>query len=167
MLYANNNSSHVSSPRKFQDIRTALKDFARKRIFEEDQATYLAFTDPDTVLARIQKSPTGRISQLFRCRNSTGNYTWRECMAIQLTHGDSSLMLTADRTLEDEDRMPVVPAKTAEVLPTLLWDSLKRTPRSNISGRTGTAVFGGPARPFWTITASSLKKRLSGKPMRT
>ncbi|WP_229778473.1 EAL domain-containing protein [Acidaminococcus fermentans] len=90
MLYANNNSSHVSSPRKFQDIRTALKDFARKRIFEEDQATYLAFTDPDTVLARIQKSPTGRISQLFRCRNSTGNYTWRECMAIQLTHGDSS-----------------------------------------------------------------------------
>ena len=98
MLYANNNSSHVSGPRKFQDIRTSLKNFARKRIFEEDQAAYLAFTDPDTVLARIQKSPTGRISQLFRCRNSTGNYTWRECMAIQLTHGDSSLMLTANRT---------------------------------------------------------------------
>lgn len=163
MLYANNNSSHVSGPRKFQDIRTALKDFARKRIFEEDQAAYLAFTDPDTVLARIQKSPTGRISQLFRCRNSTGNYTWRECMAIQLTHGDSSLLLTADRTLEDQDRMPVVPANTAEVLPTLLWDSLKKNTQIKYFWKDRNRRFRGASQAFLDHYGFQSEKEIIGK----
>lgn len=108
------------------DFHEILQSFSRTYIYEEDQEGYLAFFNPDTIVARIQKSPYGRLEHCFRMRDKQGNYVWQECVVILLNNGrekDAPLLLTATKSIH----APIAPSGSHEAhhpsLDALLWQS--------------------------------------------
>lgn len=111
-------------------IRRYLQSFAQEYVYEPDRQGYLDFCNPDTAVARIQKSRYGRISYCCRVRDPHGNYHWRECVAVLLQKGLTErsghppLMLAAEKTIEEPVLLTESRTPEQSTLDTLLWQSL-------------------------------------------
>lgn len=132
------------------DIRHAVQAFARQSVYEDDRKRYLAFCDPDTVIARIQKSPYGRIACRFRVRDQRGNYGWKECTAILLASGNMPLMLTATKTVDPPLLSPAAgeTAPEGQLLPSLLWKNFERNTHFHYFWKDKERRFLGATRSF-------------------
>ena len=111
-------------------IRRYLQSFAQEYVYEPDRQGYLDFCNPDTAVARIQKSRYSRIAHCCRVRDPHGNYHWRECVAVLLQKGltersgHTPLMLTAEKTIEEQVLLTESRTPEQSTLDTLLWQSL-------------------------------------------
>ena len=125
-LYVHDSLFQLEQAAQTGDFHDILLSVSRAYIYEEDQEGYLAFFNPDTIVARIQKSPYGRLEHCFRMRDKQGNYVWQECVVILLNNGrekDAPLLLTATKSIH----APIAPSGSHEAhhpsLNALLWQS--------------------------------------------
>ena len=125
-LYVHDSLFQLEQAAQTGDLHDILLSVSRAYIYEEDQEGYMAFFNPDTIVARIQKSPYGRLEHCFRMRDKQGNYVWQECVVILLNNGrekEAPLLLTATKSIH----APIAPSGSHEAhhpsLDALLWQS--------------------------------------------
>lgn len=125
-LYAHTSFSQPSLQGPVHGISQTVRRVAQNYVYEDDRERYLAFFDADTIVGRIRKSTSGRISCRFRMRDRHGNYNWRECAVVLLSNGNDPAVMVAARMADQPAALPETPHTAGSGLSELLWRNFCR-----------------------------------------
>lgn len=75
------------------DLQRSFHEFARKFVITSEQESFLTFTDPSTIQARIEADGQGYIQKHFRIRQPDGNYQWKTIAFLMVPSTESQEFL--------------------------------------------------------------------------
>lgn len=163
------------------DLRSQLLQYGRSRIHPEDYDRFMDFQNIDTLPERMKAAGNGLLQGVFRTREQSGEYCWKEYTFMRVPKMDQNILLAAVRMLDQksvdfiigsengvtEENLALHPSEKSEFnimkQKALLWDNLVQSSTIPFFWKDRNRRFLGVSRSFLDYYGLKSDKEIIGK----
>lgn len=162
------------------DLRLQFRQYADKRIHPQDYRRFMEFQDVDTISERMGTAANGILRGVFRTKEDSGEYHWKEYTFMRVPKMNQNILLSAIRLLDPKDLSCIIGKENStsaaisasgladsglDVLKqkALLWDNLVQTSTIPFFWKDKNRRFLGVSRSFLNYYGLQSEEEIIGK----